>query len=195
MSKGSCDLSLFFANSQKENYKKHKCAPGYLRIRVESYLRIRVEIFNYLVVLIDIMIVMSLEASLTNRSKPAATFVEDVLVHAHCRCTCTPFGCIHSWHNNVSVHTRALLVYIHFFVSHSSVHEAKSLSLQISNFSNSEGICAHIYDSMMENYSHDSTPRSQMISKSLYVCGSHSKNLIWICRPLPLPQKWCPSDQ
>ena len=103
--------------------------------------------------------------------------------------------CIHSWHNNVSVHTRALLVYIHFFVSHSSVHEAKSLSLQISNFSNSEGICAHIYDSMMENYSHDSTPRSQMISKSLYVCGSHSKNLIWICRPLPLPQKWCPSDQ
>ena len=73
----------FFANFQKENYKKHKCAPGYLRIRVE--------IFNYPVVLIDIMIVMSLEASLTNRSKPAATFVEDVLVHAHCWCTCTLF--------------------------------------------------------------------------------------------------------
>ena len=35
-------------------------------------------IFNYAVVLIDIMIVMPLEASLTNCCKPAATFVEDV---------------------------------------------------------------------------------------------------------------------
>ena len=33
--------------------------------------------------LIDIMNVMPLEASLTNRFKPAATFVEDVLVHVH----------------------------------------------------------------------------------------------------------------
>ena len=72
---------FFLQTSNKENYKDINvlCAPGYLRIRVE--------IINYPVVLIDIMIVMPLEASLTNRSKPAATFVEDVLVQAHCTCT------------------------------------------------------------------------------------------------------------
>ena len=76
-------LTFFLQTYKKGNYKKHKCAPGYLRKRVE--------IFNYSVVLIDIMIVMPLEASLTNRFKPAATFVEDVLVHVHCWCTCTLF--------------------------------------------------------------------------------------------------------
>lgn len=55
------------------------------------------EIFNYSMVLIDIMIVMPLEAGLTNRFKPAATFVEDVLVRAHCWCTCTLFW-VHAPH-------------------------------------------------------------------------------------------------
>ena len=103
----------FLQTSKNEKYGKHKCALGYLRIRVE--------IFNYPVVLIDIMIVMPLEASLTNRSKPAATFVEDVLVHAHCWSTCTLFWCtcelfwVYIKLTQQCFSPYALLVHIHFF--------------------------------------------------------------------------------
>ena len=109
------------------------------------------EIFNYPVVLIDIMIVMPLEASLTNRFKPAATFVEDVLVHVH-----SLLEHMHTTWAYTKLTQQCFGPYANTFsaCTHYLGHKVKGMKLvvyiwRLENSQNSEDIYAYWHDFMI----------------------------------------------